>query len=145
MRIRAAGAADAPALAALLAELGYPDEAARVAARLEAFERDPGSVILVAEDDRDVVGLASATTIPLLHEDGRWCRVSALVVDEERRRSGAGRRLVDAVEARARDEGCRYLEVTSGERTEREAAHAFYEALGFEQVSRRYLKELQAW
>jgi GNAT superfamily N-acetyltransferase len=142
MRIRAAGAADAPALAALLAELGYPDDAVRVAARLEAFEREPGSVILVAEDDGAVVGLASATTIPLLHEDGRWCRLSALVVGEERRRSGAGRRLVDAVEALARDDGCRYLEVTSGERAGREAAHAFYEALGFEQVSRRYLKEL---
>jgi N-acetylglutamate synthase-like GNAT family acetyltransferase len=142
MRIRAAGAADAPALAALLSELGYPDDAARVAARLEAFEREPGSVILVAEDDGAVVGLASATTIPLLHEDGRWCRLSALVVGEERRRSGAGRRLVDAVEARARGDGCRYLEVTSGERAGREAAHAFYEALGFEQVSRRYLKEL---
>jgi N-acetylglutamate synthase-like GNAT family acetyltransferase len=142
MRIRAAGAADAPALAALLAELGYPDDAVRVAARLEAFEREPGSVILVAEDDGAVVGLASATTMPLLHEDGRWCRLSALVVGEERRRSGAGRRLVDAVEALARDDGCRYLEVTSGERAGREAAHAFYEALGFEQVSRRYLKEL---
>jgi hypothetical protein len=43
--------------------------------------------------------------------------------------------------SRARACGCRYLEVT-GERAEREAAHAFYEALGLEQVSRRYLKEL---
>ena len=35
-----------------------------------------------------------------------------------------------------------YLEVTSGERPGREAAHAFYDSLGLEQVSRRYLKAL---
>ena len=142
MRIREAGSADAPAMSALLTELGYPADLARVAARVEELERDPASLLLVAEADGDVVGLASATTIPLLHEDGRWCRLSALVVTEERRRGGAGRRLVEEVEARARARGCRYLEVTSGERPERAAAHAFYEALGLEQVSKRYLKEL---
>ena len=78
----------------------------------------------------------------LLHEDGSWCRLSALVVGEQSRRAGIGRKLVAAVEERARAAGCRYLEVTSGERPEREAAHAFYEAIGLEQVSRRYLKEL---
>ena len=51
------------------------------------------------------------------------------------RTRGRGRRA-------ARVAGCRYLEVTSGERPGREAAHAFYDALGLEQVSRRYLKEL---
>jgi predicted N-acetyltransferase YhbS len=142
VRIREAGPADAPAVSALLTELGYPEDLARVAARVEELGRDPASLLLVAEADGDVVGLVSATTIPLLHEDGRWCRLSALVVTEKRRRGGAGRRLVEEVEARARTRGCRYLEVTSGERPERAAAHAFYEALGLEQVSKRYLKEL---
>ena len=142
MRIREAGPADAPAVSALLTELGYPEDLAQVAARVEELGRDPASLLLVAEADGDVVGLASATTIPLLHEDGRLCRLSALVVTEKRRRGGAGRRLVEEVEARARTRGCRYLEVTSGERPERAAAHAFYEVLGLEQVSKRYLKEL---
>ena len=142
MRIREAVAADTPALASLLAELGYPDDPARVAERAEELKRDPASLLLVAEADGAVVGVASATAIPLLHEEGRWCRLSALVVAGERRRSGVGRALVQEVESRARDSGCRYLEVTSGERAERAAAHRFYEALGLAQVSRRYLKEL---
>jgi N-acetylglutamate synthase-like GNAT family acetyltransferase len=142
VRIREAGARDVPAVRALLAELGYPDDPARVAARVEELERDSASLLLIAEVDGAIVGLASATTMPLLHEDGRWCRLSALVVAEERRREGAGRRLVEELEARARGQGARYLEVTSGERPERTAAHAFYEALGLERVSRRYLKEL---
>ena len=142
MRIREADARDVPAVRALLAELGYADDLPRVAGRVEELGRDSASLLLVAEGDGAIVGLASATTIPLLHEEGRWCRLSALVVTEGRRRGGAGRRLVEEIEARARAQGCRYLEVTSGERPERAAAHALYEALGLEQVSRRYLKEL---
>jgi hypothetical protein len=47
-----------------------------------------------------------------------------------------------AVEAFAGARGCALVEVTSGERPEREAAHRFNPGLGYEQVSRRYLKEL---
>jgi GNAT superfamily N-acetyltransferase len=50
--------------------------------------------------------------------------------------------LVEAVEAFARERGCGLVEVTSGERPEREAAHHFYAALGYEEVSRRFLKEV---
>jgi GNAT superfamily N-acetyltransferase len=132
---------DATGLAALLDELGYPDDEARVLARLRALCDDPASFVLVAEEDA-LAGLASATVMPLLHEDGSWCRLSALVVAATNRRAGVGKALVAAVEARAREAGCRYIEVTSGEHPAREAAHAFYESLGLEQVSRRYLKEL---
>ena len=96
MKIREAGPDDAPSLAALLAELGYPDGEERVRSRVATFAGDPSAFV---------------------------------------RTRGRGRRA-------ARVAGCRYLEVTSGERPGREAAHAFYDALGLEQVSRRYLKEL---
>jgi GNAT superfamily N-acetyltransferase len=142
MKIRDALAEDAPGLSRLLAELGYPDDEERVLARAGSFDSQAGSFLLVAEDGDGLAGLASASVVPLLHEDGSWCRLSALVVREGRRRAGIGRDLVAEVERRARESGCRYLEVTSGERPDREAAHAFYESLGLEQVSRRYLKAL---
>ena len=142
MSLREARPEDAPALAVLLAELGYPNSVEPLRARLRAFAADPSSFVLIAVEADGVLGLASASVLPLLHEDGSWCRLSALVVGEGSRRAGIGRKLVAEVEERARAAGCRYLEVTSGERPEREAAHAFYEALGLEQVSRRYLKEL---
>ncbi len=142
MRIRDAGREDAESLASLLAELGYPDEPGRIRARVAAFAADAGSVLLVAEDRGELVGLVSASVLPLLHEDGNWCRISALVVSSARRRDGAGRALLEAAEAFGRSRGCRYAEVTSGERAEREVAHRFYEALGYEQVSKRYLKGL---
>jgi GNAT superfamily N-acetyltransferase len=139
--IRDARPEDATGLARLLAELGYPDTEERALERARAFGADPCSFLLVA-DDGELAGLASATVIPLLHEDGAWCRLSALVVAERHRRRGVAGALVAEVERRALEAGCRYLEVTSGERPGREAAHAFYESLGLEQVSRRYLKEL---
>ena len=142
MRIRDARAADAAALAALLAELGYPGTGGFVRERLHAVSVAPSSFVVVAEDADGVTGLAAASVMPLLHEDGSWCRLSALVVAEGSRRAGVGRALVAEVEERARASGCRYLEVTSGERPERGAAHRFYRSLGLEEVSRRYLKEL---
>jgi GNAT superfamily N-acetyltransferase len=142
VRIRDARSEDAEGLAALLAELGYPDSADRVESRLNGLAATAGSFVVVAEEADSLVGAASASVIPLLHEDGRWCRLSALVVAGESRRAGIGRALVGEVEERARAADCRYLEVTSGERAGREAAHAFYESLGLGQVSRRYLRRL---
>ena len=142
MTVRDATPADASGLADLLAELGYPDEIERVRRRVQALAEQPSSFVLVAERDRLLAGLASATVMPLIHEDGSWCRLSALVVAGNRRRQGIGRALVDAVAERARAMGSRYIEVTSGERPERRAAHAFYASLGLSEVSRRYLGEL---
>jgi GNAT superfamily N-acetyltransferase len=140
--VREAEAGDAAALAPLFAQLGYPDEPARIGVRVGMVSREPGSTVLVAEEHGALVGFVSASVIPLVHEDGRWCRISALVVSSGRRRGGVGRALVEAVEGFARSRGCRYSEVTSGERPERNAAHRFYEALGYEEVSRRFLKTL---
>ena len=142
MTIREARPEDAAAVADLLAELGYADEPGRVKARLARFAADPRSCFLVAVEDGGLAGLASASVMPLAHEDGSWCRLSAIVAAEGRRRVGIGRTLVEAVEAFARGHGCSLMEVTSGERPERDAAHRFYAGLGYEQVSKRYLKGL---
>ena len=96
MRIGEARPDDAPALAALLADLGYPVSAAPLPGRLRAFADDPGSFVPVAVEAGRVLGLAAATILPLLHEDRSWCRLSALVVGADRRRAGIGRRLVPA-------------------------------------------------
>jgi GNAT superfamily N-acetyltransferase len=138
--VREAAAADGRGLAALLEQLGYRSSVEAVCGRLERFTRETHSRVLVAEVDGRLVGAASLSVIPLLERDGRKCRLSAIVVDEGARGAGVGRALVEAVEAEARERDCIHVELTTSER--RTGAHAFYRALGYEEVSKRFLKAL---
>jgi GNAT superfamily N-acetyltransferase len=97
-----------------------------------------GGGVYVAEMDGAVVGFAAVQVVPLLERERPLCRLTALVVDEEARRPGVGRALLERVEDEARRLGCERLEVTSS--VQREDARAFYERLGFEERPRRFLK-----
>jgi N-acetylglutamate synthase-like GNAT family acetyltransferase len=141
MSVRRARAGDAAGIAAVLAQLGYALAAEVVAGRLADIAADARSAALVAERDGRVAGLLTLHVVPVLHEPGGWCRVTALVVDETARRTGAGRALVSAAEALARGAGCARIEVTSA--LHRAGAHEFYRGMGFEQVSEHFLKRLE--
>ncbi len=129
--VRDATASDAVAVVDLLAELGYPVDEASAEKRLATS----GSGVLVAERGGSVVGVIGYHAIPLVAEDGCFVRITALSVTKSERGRGAGRALVAMVERRARALGALELEVSSGRRPERDAAHAFYPALGFADVA----------
>ncbi|HET6291054.1 MAG TPA: GNAT family N-acetyltransferase [Amycolatopsis sp.] len=146
MEIRHALGTDAPAVTALLTELGYPDnDVEDVRGRLERWSRHPEGAAFVAEADGAVVGVVAVVAIPLLERPGSGGRIVALVVDETRRGSGIGRELVSAAETEALRWGCDTMEVTSSRH--RTAAHAFYRARGYEdhcQRSARFMRRLNA-
>jgi GNAT superfamily N-acetyltransferase len=136
--VREARPEDAAAIAALLGELGYPADPEAVAERLARM--GPGDAVLIADG-----GLVALHRIPLLAEGGALARITAFVVAAGHRRTGLGTALLTAAEEVARTWGCDRIEVASGRRPEREAAHAFYLAAGFEETTRRsarYWKEL---
>jgi GNAT superfamily N-acetyltransferase len=139
--VRRAAAADAAAIAVLLGELGYATAAAEVERGLEAFDAGR-SAVLVAEDAGAVAGVLTLYMVPVLHEPGDWCRVTALVVGEAARRRGLARALVSEAEAIARSYGCVRIEVTSA--LHRDGAHDFYRGMGFGRVSEHFLKSLAA-
>lgn len=141
--IREASQADAPRLADLLTQLGYPVDAPTVRERLAYWLPDAMSRVLVAERDGQVVGCVSLHAIPYLERTGRWLRIESLVVDERARGTGAGRALIQAAEQVAREWTCIAIEVTSSRA--RIGAHAFYRSLGFSDVcdrSGRFFREL---
>jgi RimJ/RimL family protein N-acetyltransferase len=145
LTVRPARLADAPALAHLLTELGYPQDAEQARAQLAAWAGDPRGTVLVAESDGSPAGVAAAHAVPYLERPGSFARVVALAVDRARRRSGVGRQLLAAVEAWALSLGCRDIEITSS-RT-RDDAHAFYDSLGFVDLcdrSARFKRPLSA-
>jgi ribosomal protein S18 acetylase RimI-like enzyme len=137
-RIRAALADDSPQLAALMGELGYPTTREFVQEKLAQLSSIPGTKIFVADYDGKVVGLLSFSILPLLHLEGGLGRITALVVASQFKGRGIGKRLVAEAESFAWNNRCARIEITSGEH--RAAAHAFYEAVGYKQDSRRFVK-----
>ncbi len=139
--IRGAVPADAADVAGLLGQLGYPMTARAAALRLEAVAGDPDAIVLVASGYGPVVGVIAVNWCPMLHHERPLARITTLVVDDRARGSGIGRMLVKAASQAARMAGCDVLELTSGVR--REAAHAFYRAIGFEHSSLRFSRSLR--
>lgn len=131
---RPARAADAPDLVPLVEELGYPSAPARVAARLARLLAAEDQLVVVAEEERALLGWIHAQEFLSLASDPA-ALVTGLVVDPAARRRGIGRGLVAAVEAWARARGLATLRLRT--RVARRDAQAFYRRLGFEPVKRQ--------
>jgi GNAT superfamily N-acetyltransferase len=101
---------------------------------------DPGARAFVAEDGGTVVGFAAMAILRLLERDRPLCRLTSLIVAPGARGHGVGSSLLGRVEAEASELGCDRLEVTSA--IDREDASAFYAHQGFEEIPRRFVKDL---
>lgn len=138
LSIRAAKPADAAAIAALIAALGYDADAADVRRRMVTLTKS-GQLTLVAMQG-ELVGVLTTSMMSVLHRPKPVGRISMLVVAETRRGAGIGLALVAAAEEQLRKAGCGLVEVTSN--VKRLRAHAFYRKLGYERTSYRFAKPL---
>lgn len=137
--VRPAVATDVAVMQSLFAELGYEIPLDELRTRFAQFTL-AGERALVAERDGVVIGLATLHHTPVLHRAGTVGRVTALVVTERARGTGAGAALMHAAEQIMRANGCVLMEVTSNRK--RLDAHAFYERLGYTATSYRFGKPL---
>lgn len=137
--VRHATTTDADAIAALLAELGYSLTSAQVAFELE---NQPDTVVLVAERDGALAGLAAVNTRRQLHEAAPITTIDTLVVTERSRSQGIGEALVRAAESIARAHDACMLDLHSG--LQRVDARRFYERNGFGVVGNHFIKRLNA-
>lgn len=143
LRIRPAQPEDAPALAALAGQLGYPTTPEEAAARLQALAEDDHHAVFVAvEAEAKIVGWIHVYLCPLLIAD-LGAEIGGLVVDEAHRSRGIGAQLVQEAEKWARARGCEGLTVRAN--VVRQRAHAFYRRMGFREVKvqRVFSKSLQ--
>jgi GrpB-like predicted nucleotidyltransferase (UPF0157 family)/GNAT superfamily N-acetyltransferase len=140
LHIRRARSSDAPAVAVLLGELGYPTDADAAAAQLKPLLDRDDTGVLVYADDGEPVGLISYHVFDLIYRPRPQCRITALAVRADRRREGVARALLEAVEAVARGRACFRIELTT--RPDRDDALRFYEACGFAERPRRLVKPL---
>jgi GNAT superfamily N-acetyltransferase len=130
LKIRHAKTADAPRLAELTGQLGYPATAAQLRKRLRAIRPASQNAIFVADSSKDgVIGWLHVSKEPLLESEIR-AEVNGLVVADGQRSLGAGALLIEAAEDWARKHGCKSMSVRSN--VIRERAHKFYERNGYE-------------
>ena len=137
--VRDAEERDAPAIASLCAQLGYPTPAEAVASRMDRLREGGGGRVVVAASGDAVVGLATIHIRHMINHEAPIGQLTLLVVDERVRGQGVGRILVAESEAWVRARGCKRFVVTTALR--RTEAHAFYEKLGFTHTGRRYGKD----
>ncbi len=127
--IRSATAADAPQLAPLAGQLGYPSTTEQVAERLRKILEDAAHAILVAENkERRIVGYIEIFPFRTIGSEPRF-EIASLVIDESCRSQGVGRLLMNHAENWARARGFKEMGLRSN--VIRERAHQFYENLGY--------------
>jgi GNAT superfamily N-acetyltransferase len=119
---------DAPAVASLAGELGYPCDADSMRARLEH--------VFASEDDAVFVAVAGVAVVGWVHvgvarplESHPRGEIRGLIVAAALRSRGIGARLVQKAEQWARSRGLAHIRVRSN--VARERTHLFYERLGY--------------
>lgn len=135
LAIRRAGRADLPGVLALYAQPAFDDgrvmSLAEAEAMLDRFARYPDYALYVAHEAEAIVGTFALLVMDNLgHQGTPSAIVEDVVVAADRQGRGVGTRMMEEALAIARARGCYKLVLSSNAR--REAAHAFYEGLGFE-------------
>src|SRR5262249_14776291 len=130
---------DARRVAELSGQLGYPSTETQIVRRFEALAADSGSAVFVVEDEQGGIIGWTHVILRAVMESEPFAEVAGLVVASEARRQGAGRALVSAAEAWARERGCATLHVRSNRL--RPESRPFYEGVGFVVIKTQHVYE----
>ena len=142
MNVRSWITSDLPQLVGLMAQLGYPASEDVLRERFSRVTRHSDYDLLVLEEERILLGCVGLFQAQAFEHDTTYVRIVAFVVNAKHRRQGIGRRLIRAAEDWAHARGATAVLLNSGNRPEREAAHHFYNAMGYSVTSTSYSKSL---
>jgi ribosomal protein S18 acetylase RimI-like enzyme len=106
-----------------------------------AIQNDTKSEVLVALINDEVIGCVQLTIIPgLSYQGGSRCQIEDLRVMRERRGSGIGHILMENVQQRAEDMGCKLIQLMV--HRDRDHARRFYQHCGFESFHDGFRKKI---
>lgn len=130
--IRAPEPRDYARMAELTGQLGYKSNASEIERRMAGMLGSKDHAVFVAETgDGGVAGWIAVFIYRCIESNPR-AEISGLVVDEQARSLGIGRRLLERAERWAQEKGCEAVGLRSN--VIRERAHTFYERLGYEHI-----------
>ncbi|MEO9022605.1 MAG: GNAT family N-acetyltransferase [Ginsengibacter sp.] len=134
---------DTSYLAELTNELGYGTTVEQMALRMKTIMQLDNYWTFVAVINEKVVGYMGLNKNYFWEQDGYYLRIQALVVNNQFRKLGVGKKLIDTAEELARQVKTNSILLNCGNRDERQAAHKFYTKAGFEAKSTGYIKRLK--
>jgi GNAT superfamily N-acetyltransferase len=136
VRVWRADAGDAATVARLIAEFGewwgknvMPEEAVRDSVERIMAGEDGEYLLGAADDAGEAAGVCQLRFRWSVWKSAEDCWLEDLYVQESARRFGLGRALVEAALERARERGCKRIELDVNE--DNAPALALYEACGF--------------
>lgn len=130
--VRLARPCDCNAMADLARQLGYDCTGEEVRERLRQMQDSSQYAVYVAElRGGQIAGWIGAYLFRSI-ETSSCAEINGLVVDQNVRSRGIGRRLLNTAEEWARQIGCATVSVRSN--IKRDRAHRFYETNGYEHV-----------
>lgn len=127
--------ADVPKVISLLADdaLGAVREVSDLAAYLEAYRRmqqEGAKRLIIGELSGDLVATYQLTFISgLSHRATRRAQIESVRVRSDLRGQGVGTAMMRDAEARAREAGCRLIQLTT--HATRNRARDFYDSIGY--------------
>ena len=127
MKARTAISSDAQYVEALLAQLGHPRgiDHAKFTCTYQSALNDENHLILVLEDNDIIIGYVSVRIHSPLYAQDRVAFVDEIVIDETRRGHGAGRQLMQYLEAILQERGCVLCSLATV------GSKGFYQNLGY--------------
>ena len=139
-KIRKAIVDDVKDIAALSAQLGYIISTDATSKNLQTISQNPNEMICVAVYEQKVVGWIHVF-LAVRIESSSFCEIGGLVVDEQYRRMGIAKQLIDHIKPWCAGKETNILRVRSN--VKRSDAHQFYIQSGFGEVKQQKVFEIE--
>jgi len=137
--IRQARKIDASRIRVLLIQLGYKTSISKIEVMISKTVKSDDD-IYVAIQDEEVVAVISLMYFTFFYSAEKLCRITTIVVDENKRGSGIGTALVGFAKTQAQAKNCKIIELTTD--MLRKETDTFYNDNGFRKTSFKYEQEL---
>ncbi|WP_440109690.1 GNAT family N-acetyltransferase [Paenibacillus sp. QZ-Y1] len=142
LMIRECELRDAEAVTGLMREVSYPTTANVMKERIECLETNPNACMLVAEVDEQIIGVIGVQCVQSHAYPEPAAQITSLIVGQEYRGGGIGRRLMARAEEWGRKKGGKQLFFTGANREITSKTCSFYEHIGFQKRGYRFSKVL---
>jgi GNAT superfamily N-acetyltransferase len=142
--IRHSNINDIAGLLPLLSQLGYPCKFEELQTRFIRFLNNPGYGVAVCEINGKILGLIAWSKSELFVLDRVRFHIEALVIEQESRGKGIGKKLMKFVESISENHKPVIIDLISGFRRAKEGTHEFYKNIGYRnegEMAKLYLRK----